>query len=234
MIVRGERSGEGFDFETALQTYKTTGCNTLAVGTLPLEVRTHLSRQHLGASDERRFRLLALTADAAATAAERLPTEMSEIDRNRTRVLLHEGTVRSSSARSTGALVEDGSRIFSPSDSILGFQQDILGAIDSLTRSAGDLKPAELRMCLDSLAPLLDAYGTAPTESLVEAVTARVRETEGMGHAYLPLPRTHETVRALESNFEIVLSVEAADRGYVQTWDLREPDIQKSLALDIR
>ncbi|WP_129116449.1 DUF7504 family protein [Halegenticoccus tardaugens] len=233
-IVRGELPAEEFDFDTALHAYKTRGCNTLVVGDLHPEIRTHLCRHHLGAADERRYRLLALTADVAESAANRLPARMSEADGERTRVLVHEGTARSASARSTGASVEDGSRIFSPDGSILAFQRDVLAGIDSLTRSADGLQAAELRVCLDSLAPLLDTYGDAPTMSFVDAVTARVREERGMGHVYLPLPRTHDAVRNLESDFEIVLSVEATDRGYTQTWDLREPDIQKSLALDVR
>ncbi len=95
---------------------------------------------------------------------------------------------------------------------------EIVGRVDE----AGRLGPSQLRLCVDSLEPLLADHPTAHVFRLLHAVTARVRRESGVGHYHLPLEREHEDVALLEPLFDAILEVRTRNGNVEQRWHLQE------------
>lgn len=232
MFARGNRAEREVEFCDALAAYKQTGNATLVVGRLPPAVRTALARRHFGAPDERRLRLLALTNGEAAVDSY-LPSDLADADRSvRTTVRTHDPPARSDaeSMRPPSAA----SPTLGGGSDLPAFGRRLDDAVEALHRDADrPFSPAQLRVSLDNLEPLLGVYGLDSVETFVGALTETVRDYRGMGQLFLPYPRSHPVVRALEPHFEIVLTTfRRSDDAYYQRWDLREYDVQEVLPLD--
>lgn len=85
-----------------------------------------------------------------------------------------------------------------------------------------DLAPAELRLCFDSVTPLLRDHKSENVFRLLHMVTSRVREVDGMGHFHLPLERDSDYVHLLEPLFDAIVEVRDGEDGLEQRWDLRD------------
>jgi len=83
-----------------------------------------------------------------------------------------------------------------------------------------DMDPAELRLCFDSVTPLLREHRSENVFRLLHMVTSRVREVDGMGHFHLPLARDSDYVHLLEPLFDAIVEVRDGDAGLEQRWDL--------------
>lgn len=235
---RGRDANESGDitFTDALKQYKSTGNNTLVVGTLPQSVAFQLSRTHFGAVDESRYRVLAVT-NPDSQVEQRFPQGLSSADQDeKTRVITYSTTARGGASTTTHAgpfesagpdLESDGG------DDLDAFKRTLFGEIESLhAESTGGFEPAQLRVSLDGLEPLLGMFGADAVDSFVQAVTSVIRTYDGMGQLFLSYPRSHPVVEALEEHFEIVMTIEQqTDGSYSQQWDLREHGIQTRVPL---
>ena len=85
-----------------------------------------------------------------------------------------------------------------------------------------DLEPAELRLCFDSVTPLLRNHKSENVFRLLHMVTSRVREVDGMGHFHLPLARDSDYVHLLEPLFDAIVEVRDGEEGLEQRWNLRD------------
>lgn len=116
-----------------------------------------------------------------------------------------------------------------PADRVPRSDLDALAAacreqVAAVERSA-DLAPAELRLCVDSLVPLVEANDRAAVAELVEAVGDRVRAARGMGHVHLPVARDGDAVAELSPLFDAVIAVRSR-RGRVEhRWTLPDADL---------
>jgi len=101
-----------------------------------------------------------------------------------------------------------------------------LGAevIDAIADYDGeyDMAPAELRLCFDSVTPLLREHKSENVFRLLHMVTSRVREVDGMGHFHLPLGRDSDYVHLLEPLFDAIVEVRECEDGLQQRWNLRD------------
>ena len=223
-------------FADALKQYKATGNNTLVVGTFPQTIAYQLSRTHFGAVEESRYRVLAVTNPNQDTIEQRFPSELSAVDQHEhTSVITYSTTARGGAA----AAQSSRSGISGPQiDSETGADLDVFTAalfeeIDSLhAASTGGFDPAQLRVSLDGLEPLLGMFGADTVDSFVAELTATIRAYDGMGQFFLSYPRSHSVIETLEQHFEIIMKVEQqTDGSYVQTWEIPEYDIQTRLPL---
>lgn len=99
---------------------------------------------------------------------------------------------------------------------------EIIETIDELDAEAGGLAPAELRVCVDSPAPLLRECGDERAFRFLHATTAAIGRVNGMGHVHLPLARGHEAVTLLEPLFDAVVELRERAGRYEQRWRLRD------------
>ncbi|MFC6835867.1 DUF7504 family protein [Halomarina ordinaria] len=196
-------------FAQALAGLKRRGSSLLVVGATC--GRSHLSacRRLLGEDDEGPRRRVVVLTDGVANLDDRVP-ETGQGDDTLT-VFDRRPATRSAAAATV------------PSEGLpttLGaLERDVVDAIETFDRAAEGLAPAELRVCVDSLRPLVEGYDEADVESFVEGITAATVEHGGMCHVHLPVGRDSETVERLEPYF-------------AATIELRELHVPRTLADD--
>jgi hypothetical protein len=97
--------------------------------------------------------------------------------------------------------------------------------IDAIEAENDGLVPAELRVCLDSLTPLLDAHDRDAVLRFLDRVTTRVKAAKGMGHVHLPVARDWDAVAEVEEPFDAVVELRVEQGRTQQRWHLRDADV---------
>jgi hypothetical protein len=190
-----------------------------------------------------RRRLLVLTGtnrEAVTDRAQRVQRPPPET----TRYLTHAATTRSASERSDG----EGETSEERTEAVGGVKEGedsgahprsrrvegeglvelgdaIEAEIDAIEAENGDLAPAELRVCIDSATPLLDAYDRTAVKRFFEQVTTRITAARGMGHVHLPVARDWEAVADLEGLFDAVVEIRVEQGRAQQRWHLKEAGV---------
>ena len=97
--------------------------------------------------------------------------------------------------------------------------------VESFEANAGDLSPAELRLCFDSVTPLVAGNDYRDVRRFLLGLTETVERVDGMAHYHLPADYDSETVETLEPLFDAVVEVRRDEGELEQRWHLRDPDI---------
>ena len=97
----------------------------------------------------------------------------------------------------------------------------VIEAINEFDAEADGLEPSELRVCIDSLVPLLETHSAESVFRVVHMTTSRIRQVKGMGHVHLPLDRDHDTVNLFEPLFDAMVEVRTDVDAPKQRWHLR-------------
>ncbi len=71
---------------------------------------------------------------------------------------------------------------------------DVIDTVEEFEDEADGFEPSELRVCVDSLVPLLQQYDTEDVFRFVHVTTARIEQARGMGHYHLPVSRDHDAI----------------------------------------
>jgi hypothetical protein len=195
-------------FAQALAAMKRRGSALLVVGVAPGTHVQTCSRLLGEAVAEPRRRLLVL-AGSASDVDERLPDCGDDL-----RVLDRRARTRSAAATSStaaSATAVDLDRL----------EREVRAELDAIEAEAGRMRPAELRVCLDSVAPFLDSHSTDEVRSFVASLADRVRDADGMLHVHLPVAYDDDAVEALSPAVDGVVEVAPGE----QRWHLHEADI---------
>jgi len=223
-------------FMNLLNELKATGCNLLVVGDASRELFTRASSQLLGDADVLRHRVLAVTDATPNSIAERLP-DPAETPRpltETTRVLNHAEAPRSVTATTSPdappklAGIEE-VRIADPE--LAGLQSALCEAIDAVAADATRLKPADLRVGIDSLAPLLDHYDADVVAQCLDAVGERVDAHDAMAHYLLPRAYDDDAVQRFVPHVDAVVELRAVDpeaygHDVQQRWHVPRRDVE--------
>jgi len=225
-VSEGDRSGALAYFRSHLRRLKSEGCNLLLAGEPSREVFTRASETLLGDSDIRRWRVFALTdADPesvydrlpAASVAPRPPAET-------TRVVNHATPPRPITAAADGpeATLPE---VTVGDANLAGLRTQLCETIADL--GARSCHPSELRVAVDSLAPLLAHYEFDVVRRFLRLVGNRVREHDGMAHYVLPDAYDSDRCQRLAGEFDAVVELRtvAGDHDAEARWHLREPDV---------
>lgn len=210
----GQGATETAAFTQALASLKRRGSNLLLVGAA--NDRAHVDACHrlLGDDGPTRRRLFVLT-DRDHSAVPSAPDDVAVVE--------YESMTRSAASAQGGA----GGGV-TPAERVAtldGLGDAARSAIESFDRDAGGLSPAELRLCFDSLRPLLEEHTEQRVFRFLHALTGDVRGVNGMAHFHLPVARDDPTVRTIAPLFDAVVEVRAAGGTAQQRWHLREEDI---------
>lgn len=227
----GENDPPGEDlaaFRSTLQQFKHDGCNLLVVGDSPRELFTRASETMLGDPDARRWRIFALTDASRESVHERLPSttgtqySLSET----TKVIDHTVSNRPATDvgnSSTGTLPE----VTVGDDDIDGLRTAVTEAVETFGERSH--RPAQVRLAVDSVAPLLDNYDFEAVRTCFETVGCCVREHDAMAHYVLPEPFTSERCRRLADDFDAVVELRThskdADYAAEERWHLTETNV---------
>lgn len=116
----------------------------------------------------------------------------------------------------------------SPTESVVGTEllsplgSEIIETVNDFDEVANGLEPSELRVCVDSLVPLLTEHNSENVFRLLHVLTLRIRQANGMGHFHLPVDADHDAVNLLEPLFDAVVEVRTHDGVPEQRWHLRD------------
>ncbi|UPV74300.1 hypothetical protein M0R89_17405 [Halorussus limi] len=205
-------------FLDVLRELKADGCNLLVVGDAPRRLFTEASAGLLGGPEERRYRLLAVTDASAQSVVERLPDpeetpgEFAET----TEIVNHASPPRSvvdAGASRNAPPLSDLSerRVVDPQ--LAGLQAELAESMATFNRHAGGLRPAQLRVGVDSLGALFEHYDAGVVHRCLQVVTGYVDDYDAMGHYVLTEPYDSERAERLADDFDAVVEIRAVDGG---------------------
>lgn len=209
-----ERAAE---FTRMLADLKQQGSNLLLVGSVSGMVLSQACTRFLGeALDEPRRRLFVSTADSS-TVSEKIQSQYGHAGSDSFKLLTWESETRSTATQSScGAAVVPDVRIESAELGTLG---DEIGTIISeFEQRNGGFDPAELRLCFDSLLPIVAEYEPEEVFRFLHLLTGRVRSVSGMAHYHLPLGIDDELVQLIVPLFDGVVEVRAEGGHPEQRW----------------
>jgi len=215
-MVPEPSAGRAASFAKALASLKRRGSNLLLVG--PAYESAHLpaSRRLMGDADSPRERLLVLT-DRDAAREERLPDGAEPV-----RTVEHPTLTRSAArpAHSPGPPVSgpDGE----PHDPLVALGNEVADEVEAADERADGLEPAQLRVCVDSLAPVLEEYDRERLVAFLHAMASDVDRVNGMAHYHLPVPVDDEVVAFVEPLFDAVIELRVGTGGPQQRWRLTD------------
>lgn len=202
-------------FAQALGDLKRRGSNLLLVGTPSPEPHAAACERLLGDDSVRSRQRLFVVTDGTY---ERTTACEGAVDE---RVITHATSTRSAAAATAGPTTPAGQRDATGPD--LG---DLAAAIDGeIDALEAELEPGELRLCFDSLTPILEEHDRGEAVRFLHALGNRVRATQGMAHYHLPADRDVDAVRAVEPAFDAVIELRATCDGPEQRWHILEEDL---------
>ncbi|WP_137287425.1 DUF7504 family protein [Halorussus salinisoli] len=203
-------------FLDVLRELKADGCNLLVVGDAPRRLFTETSGSLLGGTEERRYRLLAVTDASPQSVVERLPDpeEMAGTFTETTEIINHASPPRSvvdAGDRPEVPTLDDISerRVVDPQ--LAGLQAEIAESMAAFNRHAGSLGPTQLRVGVDSLGALFEHYDDDVVSRCLQVITGYVSDYDAMGHYVLTEPYGSERVERLVGEFDAVVEVRAVD-----------------------
>lgn len=108
-----------------------------------------------------------------------------------------------------------------PARTVDGDLDDLLSEmqteIDAVRATAGELEPAELRVCVDSLDALLATHDDERVFRFLHGLSGSVRDAGAMCHVHLPADVDAEPVETLKPLFDAVVEIRAVGRPQ-QRW----------------
>ncbi|WP_158056934.1 DUF7504 family protein [Halorussus halophilus] len=207
-------------FRHRLSTLKQNGSNILVVGTDALPVACE---RLLGESDAKPRRRLLVTTDATPTTARaRLEAVRARTARDSATILDWDGVSRGTSADGPG---ESSVRVAPVEADLDALETAVEEAIETFEADSGPLSPAELRVCFDSLTPLVGEYERRDLRRFLLRLSETVTGVNGMAHYHVSATFDSEVVRSLRPLFDAVVEVRRDDEQVEQRWHLVDEDI---------
>lgn len=196
LSFRGETSTSFGDVLAAL---KQSGCNLLVTGAVAEDVTARATRKLLGTPTEPRERVLALTDPVAENPVTYLPGSLYP----------HHDGVEILDYRDVGRAATTAERSDGGSPRMLGaIGEELCATVASRGR---ETDPAQLRLGVMSLRPLLDQHDADSVAKFVDELTSTVLDTRGMAHYHLRLPDDDPVVESLSPLFEARIELRQLD-----------------------
>lgn len=229
-ISRGDPHGGDPDrvqpatFRDALAELKAGGCNLLVTGEVDAKVTDAMSRRLLGAADQPRKRVVVLADRTTADADRMLPNGVHADDAG-VAVVDHALSTRGATAGDQPAADQPaaGPKPAGSEPNPERLRRKVSTTLVDVETAAGGFDPAELRLSLVTLRPLVDRYGVDAVERLLRGVRAHVAGVSGMAHYHLPLADDATPVAELAPLFDARIELRVQNGvGPEQRWHLPE------------
>ncbi|WP_135805483.1 DUF7504 family protein [Halorussus marinus] len=210
-----QRTGEAElgRFRRRLLELKREGCNVLVVGDAG---GASACRRLLGDSSAGpRYRVF-VAADADRSSAR---DRLDAIDEDRTRdaaaVVVWRPGGRDAAGGSSASADSLDRDVTVESADLRALGAAVAETVEALASGAERRSPARLRLCFDSLAPVVDGHGVRDARRFLLGVTETVERVDGMGHYHLPGRYDRDALAAL---FDGTVEVRRARDGVEQRW----------------
>lgn len=228
MFSRKDLGGgsDGERFSEALSTLKRQGATMLVVGSVRPEQRRDVSGRLLGETGAQpRRRVLVETTGETHDASRLLGDESREDATTLVRYATHARSTASAAGSNDSETVSPSvgdSPITTTTLADLGIA--ISTAIEEFETDTNGMAPAELRVGIDSLVPLLEEYGSERVFKFVHLTNGRTRDVDGMIHYHLPMDRDADVVSVLTPLFDVVIELREHDDRYQERWTITDGD----------
>lgn len=212
---RGGLASTDVTFARTLDTLRQEGCNILLVGAEAPEAHESACERLLGAPEcDSRYRVFVCGDETQVSCGK---THGATAERVRTIEYATKGV--ETDGRTEPESAANGGR---PSPGMIGVE--IVEAVDELAETAAGFEPADLRVCVNSLVPLLQDHDAETVFRLLHVVTSRVEQARGMAHYHLPVRPDYDAVNLFEPMFDAIVTVRSRDGCTEHQWYLREAD----------
>lgn len=220
-------------FADALDEFKRRGSNLLVVGPPSDRARSAICRRLLGDASAGTRRRLFVETDGTASCLDDCD---GPITPETTRLV-----TRTTPTRSAAATV-DATATPTPTESpnaagggvarrhvaereLATLACALNEEIGVFTDHTDELDPAELRLCFDSLTPLVAGNDTVAVRRFLHTITGRVRSCQGMAHYHLAAGRRDDVVVELAPAFDAVVELRIDDDRPEQRWHVPDRDL---------
>lgn len=204
-MARASDNAEGAAFARTLTALKEQGSNLLVVGTTLQRGHVAVCNRLLGEPTERRRRLLVrLDGDCGAVPCDE-GSETRVVTRRRPGFTEPQPRVEQADVREVTGDID-------------ALERAVVEEFGALEAASEDTEPAELRLCVDSLRPLLVEYSDERVRRFVDQLSARVSRADGMGHFHLPTDSGDKYVSMLTPVVDAVVEVRTKAGHAEQRW----------------
>jgi hypothetical protein len=222
----GSAGDRNDSFARSLQDLKRRGSNLLVVGSPAEQARNAATRRLLGDGVTETRRRLFVFTDATHTDAR---IGNGAIGPETVRVIDRTTETRATAATVPTASTPDRLARRQIETTQLGsLAWCIEEEIRTLGDYAGELASGELRLCFDSLAPLLSEHEVETVRRFAQTIGNRVRAVGGMAHYHLPVARSEPVVEALAPVFDAIIQLRVRDELPEHRWELRDSEFESS------
>ncbi len=223
----GDESNEE-RFSNGLSQLKRQGASVLVVGSVRPAQRRNLCRRLLGqATAESRRRVLVSTTGTRHDASELLEGISGS---QATNTLIRYATQARGAAVSAGdsntapiAPSTDDSPVTTTTLAELGIE--ISKAIETFDAESNGLAPAELRVGVESLLPLLEEYGTEQVFKFLHLTNGRAKTVDGMIHYHLSMDSDSYTTSVLAPLFDIIIELREQNGVPQERWSIADGEL---------
>lgn len=208
-------------FTQALASLKRRGSNLLVVGATSGQTHGEACNRLLGESSANRSRVFVSTDEHCGAADRHVHSDGDTL-------VEYAATTRGAAAAQPSTAGPSGPSLSGTATTQTVDDLPSLGTAvgEAIDAAGGDaLAPAELRLCFDSLTPLLEEHDESTVFRFLHALTSEVRAVNGMGHYHLPVAFDNRMVRTLRPLFDAVVEVRSQGDRSQQRWHLSETDI---------
>lgn len=206
-MAGASEGADGAAFARTLSALKERGSNLLVVGTVYDRGHVAVCERLLGEPEADRRRLLVRTDGACGTVPSRTDNGVRVVEQR---------TAGMGGPDPAGASVDtvvDGD--------ITRLERAAVDAFDALAEGR-DPEPAEMRLCVDSLRPLLVHNSEGRVRRFVDRLSSRVDRDDGMGHFHLPAGSDDRYVSMLTPVVDAVVEVRVQGGEPQQRWHVFE------------
>lgn len=217
-------------FRQELTRLKQHGSATLVVGDAPPEAHRRLCHQILSGETATRRIVVETGADYCVTPDA---TRGSDSEESTTRLRYRTATRSTQTAAQPtteptlpwqvgrSSADEDGND--DEAETLVELGRSLDDAVTAATADATE--PAALRLCLDSLHPLLEDATEEAVFRFLHVFTHHARSVTAMAHVHLPVDRDARLVRLVRPLFDAVVELRHPQGHPEQRWELIEADV---------
>lgn len=227
MVFEGGITGSS-EFAAALSRLKQRGSALLVVGNVTQEVHQLVCRQLMGDLSMHRQRLF-ITTDGSSTDVR---SAIAGETQHRNHVIEYSMDCRSAAesggehgqniTMSTGidAALDAAAASYTSAGSPSDLTAAIVHHIQDIEREAEPLAQGELRVCIDSLSPLIESNSREIPLRLMWYTAILTQRRQGIVHAHLPVSPDTELTYLFEPLVDAVIELRIADGSPQQRWHL--------------
>lgn len=218
MALEPERAGAGLrtatTFAKTLSDLKQNGCNLLVVGSGHESTRSAACRRLLGyGGDEPRRRIVVAADTSVQSVRQRLPDDPIRAGGSQDTIIDWQTPIRSAAASTDGGTASERIVTIGADDlTQLGIE------IHDCLLDGQESEPGQVRLCFDSLTPLISRHDHETVFRFLHLVTGSLDRAQAMGHYHLPVGRNAESVRTLEPLFDAIVELRAEAGRHEQRW----------------